>query len=77
MEKVALFGSRATGKSRPNSDYDIVLYGNLAQADIDRIWTLFSESPLAVSVDLIAYNLIRHAPLKAHIDLVALDIALD
>lgn len=76
VERVALFGSRATGKARPNSDYDIVLYGALTQADVDRIWTRFTESALAVPVDVIAYDLLRHAPLKAHIDLVTIDLAL-
>ncbi len=68
IEKVGLFGSRATGKYRSNSDIDMVLYGDLDEKTLDRIWTLFEESLLPVKVDVSAYNLIDYPPLKAHID---------
>ena len=76
LRRVALFGSRATGEARANSDYDLVLYGDLVQTDVDRICTDFSESALCVTADVIAYDLLRHAPLKAHIDRVATDLPL-
>lgn len=68
IKKVGLFGSRATGKYRPNSDIDMVLYGDIDEAIIDRIWTLFDASNLPVSVDVTAYDLVDYPPLKAHID---------
>lgn len=74
IEQVGLFGSRATGRARPNSDIDLVLYGALDEATIDRIWTLFDESNLALKVDVNAYDLITHAGLKAHIDQVMLPL---
>lgn len=68
IDSVGLFGSRATGKYRDNSDIDLVLYGPLAQDDIDRLWTLFDSSDLPIKVDVVGYDLIQHPPLKEHID---------
>ncbi len=70
IEKVALFGSRAVGTYRENSDIDMVIYGDLKESDIDRLYTLFDESTLPVKVDVNAYNLVDYPPLKAHIDTV-------
>lgn len=68
ITQVGLFGSRAKGTARPNSDIDLVLYGPLSEAVVDRIWTLFVDSSLAVAVDIIAYDLIDTPALKSHID---------
>jgi uncharacterized protein len=68
IERVGLFGSRATGRYRPNSDIDLVLYGSLDEATISRLWTLFAESSLPVKVDVLRYNPEMYPPLKAHID---------
>lgn len=68
IDQVGLFGSRATGCYRRNSDIDLVIYGNLDEKTKDRIFTLFSDSNLPVKVDLQVYNLIDYPPLKDHID---------
>lgn len=68
IDLVGLFGSRATGKARPNSDVDLVLYGRLNGRDLDRLWTLFEDSNLSLHVDLSVYDLIESASLKSHID---------
>ena len=68
ITRVALFGSRAMGNYRQNSDVDLVLYGDLEEECVDRLWTLFSESSLPFSVDVKGYELIRYPPLKEHID---------
>lgn len=70
IQQVGLFGSRAKGTARPNSDIDLVLYGPLSEAIVDRVWTLFAESCLAVTVDIVAYDLIEAPALKSHIDAV-------
>ena len=70
IDCVGLFGSRATGTARPNSDIDLVLYGHLDDALEARIWTLFDTSKLALKVDVNAYALITYLPLKEHIDAV-------
>jgi|APTNR8051073442_1049403.scaffolds.fasta_scaffold18129_3 predicted nucleotidyltransferase len=68
IAQVGIFGSRATGTYRNNSDIDLVVYGKITQTDIDRIWTLFDTSNLPIKVDIIAYDLISYPKLKAHID---------
>jgi predicted nucleotidyltransferase len=68
IESVGLFGSHALGTARPNSDIDLVVYGTLAQRDLDRIWTMLDDGPLPVKVDVVAYNLALYPPLRAHID---------
>lgn len=70
ITEAALFGSRATGAAKPHSDIDLVLYGPLFEGDVDRLRTLFDESSLSVTVDVVAYELLGDAPLKAHIDAV-------
>ncbi|CAO5682266.1 MAG: hypothetical protein HEEMFOPI_01646 [Holosporales bacterium] len=68
IDMVGIFGSRATGLYRENSDIDIVIYGTLKENDINRLWTLFDSSPLPIKVDVQAYSLIAYEPLKKHID---------
>lgn len=70
IDRVALFGSRATGTARPNSDIDLVLYGDVPAAIVDRLWTLFDASQLAIKVDVLAYDTIATPALKVHIDAV-------
>ena len=55
IEQVAVFGSRATGRHKPNSDLDLVIYGSADESDYDRLWTLFQESSLPFSVDINFY----------------------
>lgn len=71
IDRVAVFGSHATGQARDSSDIDLVIYGRLSAAEVDRLWTLFDESSLAVPVDLVAYNLAPYPPLKRRIDAMA------
>ena len=64
-----LFGSRAVGTHRVNSDIDLAVAGDVSKAQVDRLWTLFCESNLPVSVDVVHYE---RAPLglRNHIDAV-------
>jgi predicted nucleotidyltransferase len=68
IDKVALFGSRATGAYRPQSDIDLVLYGDIPESTVDRLWTNFQESALPYKVDVIAYQQLGSPALKRHID---------
>ena len=68
IDKVSLFGSRATGSYKSYSDIDIVVYGNISDKCVDNLWTHFHESSLPYKVDINAYHLIAHQPLKDHID---------
>lgn len=68
IKSVGLFGSRAKGTYRANSDIDMVIYGSISEKEVDRLYTLFEESLLHMKVDVIAYHLIKYPPLKAQID---------
>ncbi len=68
IDRVGLFGSRATGLYRPNSDIDLVIYGSLDEKTMDRIFTLLNDSNLPIKIDLQVYDLITYLPLKDHID---------
>ncbi|MCY4486423.1 MAG: nucleotidyltransferase domain-containing protein [Deltaproteobacteria bacterium] len=68
ITRVDLFGSRATGTCRPDSDIDMVLHGQLDERTIDRLWTLFHESNLPVAVDVKSYDLTTYRPLRDHMD---------
>lgn len=74
IERVALFGSRATGFARENSDIDLVIYGELDSKSERRLWTAFDESDLSVPVDVVAYSRINNPLLKQHIDDVAIPL---
>lgn len=67
-ERVALFGSRANGTYKNYSDIDLVIYGDVNRAAINRLSTLFLESNMPYKVDVTAYKLVGYLPLKRHID---------
>lgn len=71
IERVSVFGSRAQGRHRPHSDLDLVLYGSADEASCAHLITLFQESPLPFSVDIVNYSPNLHPPLRRHIDAVA------
>ncbi|MBF0270901.1 MAG: nucleotidyltransferase domain-containing protein [Magnetococcales bacterium] len=62
-----LFGSRAKGSHRPNSDIDLALVGvgdeRLAEAVAEALESL----PTPYRFDVKAYDAIRHPPLLEHI----------
>jgi predicted nucleotidyltransferase len=70
ISSVGVFGSRATGVARENSDIDLVIYGSLDSKSERRLWTLLEDSHLPVPVDLVVYSRIDNPLLKAHIDAV-------
>ncbi|MHC8509970.1 MAG: nucleotidyltransferase domain-containing protein [Rhodospirillales bacterium] len=69
IERVSLFGSRARGTPRTNSDIDLVLYGaDVGESLVDRLWTLFQESSSPLKVDVAAYDLVKNPVIKFHIE---------
>lgn len=68
IEKVCLFGSRATGHFKSTSDIDLVLYGNISEQESDRLYTCFHESMIPHKVDITTYQQVTYPPLKRHID---------
>lgn len=71
IDRVGVFGSRAMNRARPNSDIDLVIYGEITQADQNRINTDLLESGLDVFADALGYDLIEAPALRRHIDQVA------
>ncbi len=68
---VDLYGSRAAGTHRPDSDVDLVLHGTVEKHHVDRLRTLFIESSLPFSVDLTTRDDVAWPPLKRHVTAVA------
>jgi predicted nucleotidyltransferase len=68
LDRVVLFGSRASGAYRPSSDIDLALYGPIEEKEVDRLRTLFMESALPFRVDVVSRQTLNYAPLKRHID---------
>jgi uncharacterized protein len=68
IETVGIYGSRVQGRARPGSDVDLVVYGKVSPRDLARIAHDLDESDLSIFADILAYDAITHAPLKAQID---------
>ncbi len=69
IERVVVFGSRASGTYRPDSDIDLALYGSVEEKTVSRLHTLFMDSSLPMTVDIQAYERIQYQPLRRHIDM--------
>jgi len=74
ITKAVIFGSRAKGNYKPNSDIDIAVFvgddGNI----INIISTELDELPTPYKFDIIAYETIQNQDLKEHIDRVGKEI---
>jgi predicted nucleotidyltransferase len=68
LDRVVLFGSRASSAYHPSSDIDLALYGPIEEKKVDRLYTLFMESSLPVRVDVVSYQAIQSSTLRQHID---------
>ncbi len=63
-----IFGSRAKGNYRPNSDIDLALWGNVSRKTLSAITQELEDLPLPYKFDVEVYGLVRHEPLREHID---------
>lgn len=68
VKEAWVFGSRAMGTHRPESDVDIALYGEVDELLAARIAGELDELPLPHTFDVQAYPCVRHQPLREHID---------
>ncbi len=70
IERVVLYGSRATGDFERGSDIDLAVVGkNVTYADVARIHdTLEHESPTLLWFDVLHYDRLKHEKLKQRID---------
>ncbi|MFK8294596.1 nucleotidyltransferase domain-containing protein [Capnocytophaga canimorsus] len=72
IEKVIVYGSRAKGNFRYNSDIDLSIIGEISYDDLLKIELLIDELLLPYKVDLSVFNNINNSELKAHIERVGI-----
>ncbi len=69
IDKVIIFGSRATGKNKPGSDIDLALIGDkLTSLSVNRVSSALDDLPLPYMFDLINYHEVNNEFLKKKID---------
>lgn len=71
IEEVRVFGSRAMGTYKPESDIDLALYGQVDDLLASRVAGELEELPLPYHFDVHPYPKLRHVPLRNHIDRVS------
>ena len=74
LTAVTLFGSRATGKATPRSDFDLVTHGIADRYRLGRLGLDLEDLNIPQTCDVQAYEEIKHAPLKRHIDVFGIAI---
>lgn len=74
VDKAFVFGSRAKGNYRPDSDIDIAIKGNeITTDDIIAISVAIETKGITHKFDLIDYDSIKEPALKEHIDRVGIE----
>ena len=69
IESVKLYGSRAMGTAKNNSDIDLVAFGeNLDRFVIAEVLLDLNDSDIPYLIDLQSYNEIKNLRLKDHIN---------
>ena len=69
IEKVFIFGSRATGTNHAGSDIDLAVVGHQITREIlNRFSSSLDDLPLPFMFDVVDYNKIKNANLKQNID---------
>lgn len=76
IKEIKIFGSRALGNFRPNSDIDLVVFGLVDFETILKIRSEFNELSTPYKFDVVDYNTIENLDLKKHIDQYAQNIYL-
>jgi predicted nucleotidyltransferase len=75
LEKAVLFGSRSTGKHKPDSDVDLVLYGeNLHFGVLFEMEDALYGAGFSLELDLLLHSIIQDERLLRSIDRTALVI---
>ena len=70
--EVKVYGSRATGRARPGSDLDLVIFPPVSERDLTDLWVAFEESDLPIKIDLVAWDQIASPRLREEIHLHAI-----
>lgn len=72
IDRAVVFGSRAKGNWRENSDIDIAVFG--ASANVGSLVAQLDELPMPYKFDIVDYNSINSCALREHIDRVGIEI---
>jgi len=67
VEKRVIFGSRARGTYRYNSDIDIAIFGAINRNDFNRLLDELMESDCIYKIDLVHFERISNEELKKDI----------
>ena len=68
IEKVKIFGSRAKGNYKPNSDIDFAVYGQFDDKFTLHLLSGLDELATSYRFDVVNYNTIENENLKQNID---------
>jgi len=74
IQRAVLFGSRAKGVAKPNSDIDLAIEGLNNDLDLARLAMALDDLPLPWRFDLQRIESIISKPLKEHIERVGIVI---
>lgn len=66
--EVKVYGSRATGRARPGSDLDLVVFPPAPQTELDELRLAFEESFLPIAVDVVAWDDIASPRMREEIE---------
>lgn len=72
--RVILFGSRAKGTARPNSDVDLAVLGGVGDLECGRIEAELDELPLPYKFDVVCFETIENKALSEHIERVGITL---
>ena len=72
IDRAVVFGSRAKGNWRENSDIDIAVFG--ASVNVGSLVAQLDELPMPYKFDIVDYNNINSCALREHIDRVGIEI---
>ncbi len=68
VERVVLFGSRATGAYHTRSDVDLALFGDaISHEDLAKLSAALDELPIPQRIDLLIAKRLQNTALKQHI----------
>ena len=74
VQRAVVFGSRAKGNWRNNSDIDIAVFGDVHLPELS---ARLDELPTPYKFDVVGYESINHQPLREHIDRVGIELPIN
>jgi len=74
ISEVMLYGSRAKGTYRPESDIDLALVGVDDEIQAEAVADELEELPLPYRFDVKAFSCIKYGPLRDHIERVGVSL---